>query len=372
MKNKKIITIIVVTIVVIVLILTVIAVIANLLSDSNDNDASYIDDNYSINDSNENVVGDDYNNTYEDMYNPVGKETLQYPSQNDIFTYDVYETYVEITGVSVEEIDAELIIPDNLENLPVRSIGRYAFGAEDSMYITSGWTITSVVIPNTVYNIEDSAFYKCELLNSVDMSNNLISIGSRAFSSTAITSVKIPNTVTELGSRVFMGCDNLQSVYLGNGITVIPDEMFASCYNLNQITWGENVNAIGISAFSHTGFEKVELPDTIKEIYPSAFAYMENLTEFVFSNSVNMVDSWVLSDCPNLAKVIIGNGITSLPNNLFSNSANIQEIIIPANVDNINNDILGQLSKTKPVIYGEKGSEAARFAAQEGLTFKII
>lgn len=373
-KNSK--RKIIISIAVVCFVLLII-VIVSTSSSGNDSNNSYAENDYQYNTeygtyTSEPELPTESITERETFYNPIGKEVLQYPSQNDIFTYDVYETYVEITGVSADEIDDNLIIPDKLENLPVRSIGKCAFGAEASMYITSGWTITSVTIPNTVYNIENSAFHKCELLKTVNFGNCLISIGSSAFSSTAITSVNIPDTVTELGSGVFSGCNNLKSVCLGNGVTVIPDDMFASCYNLNQITWGKNVNAIGIGAFSHTGFIKVELPDTIKEIYPSAFAYMENLTEFVFSDSVNMVDSLVLSDCPNLVKVRIGKGITSLPDRLFSNSDNLQEIIIPATVDHINNDVFGGLSKAKPVIYGEKASEAANFASSKGLIFKLI
>ena len=150
----------------------------------------------------------------EDLYNPIGKETLQYPSQNDIFTYNVYETYVEITGSVKEDLEGNLIIPETLDDLPVRSISSRAFGGPGEAFTTPGYSISSLVLPDNLYQISDNAFYKCKNINSITFGSNILTIGSNAFSYTNITSLKIPDTIVEIGSYAFSECENLKNVVL--------------------------------------------------------------------------------------------------------------------------------------------------------------
>lgn len=307
--------------------------------------------------------------------NPIGKETLQYPSQNDVFTYDVYESYVEITGSVKEDLTGELIIPEMLENLPVRSVGDTAFGGPGEGFTTPGYSISSLILPDNLYQISNSAFYKCENLKSITFGKELTTIGSMAFAHTDITSVEIPDKVTETGSSIFLCCENLEKVTIGKSMTNIPDSMFQACSKLSSIEWNGNIGIIGADAFSGTAFETISLPDTVTTIEGGAFANMENLKEFTFPDSVIEISGWVLEDCINLQKVTIGKGISALPEYLFSGSPSISELIIPSNVTDIHSNIFGEGgfdSHSSPTIYGEKASEAANFASSKGLTFKII
>ena len=51
----------------------------------------------------------------------------------------------------------------------------------------------STVIPNTVEEIGEDAFYKCSGLTSVVIPNSVTSIGKLAFCNCGLTSVEIPN-----------------------------------------------------------------------------------------------------------------------------------------------------------------------------------
>lgn len=312
----------------------------------------------------------------EDLYNPIGKETLQYPSQNDIFTYNVYETYVEITGSVKEDLAGDLIIPETLDDLPVRSISSRAFGGPGEAFTTPGYSISSLVLPDNLYQISDNAFYKCKNINSITFGSNILTIGSNAFSYTNITSLKIPDTIVEIGSYAFSECENLKNVVLGKSMTSVPEAMFEGCTGLSNIKWGEQINTIEQNAFSNTGFVTMHLPDTVISVGGKAFSYMDNLEEFVFSDSVTEITGYfVLEHCEKLKKVVIGKGITSIPQYTFSNSPEIKELFIPANVLEIDSNIFGEgtfAGYSRPTIYGEKGSRAASFASSKGLEFKLI
>lgn len=375
-KSKKKIIIPIVAVCTILLIVVIVAI----SNSGNRNDNSFDNNNQSYDDYECQTTATEFsteNNTeVQEDYNPIGKETLQYPSQNDIFTYDVYETYVEITGSVKENLTGELVIPETLDNLPVRSISNRAFGGPGEAFTTPGYSISSLVLPDNLYQVSGNAFYKCKNIDSITFGNNIVTIGSMAFSHTNITSLEIPDTVVEIGSYAFSDCESLKNVVLGKSMTAVPDSMFLGCTNLSGIEWGENINTIEDSAFSHTGFTTIHLPNTITEIGAGAFSYMDNLEEFVFPDSVTKITGcFVLEHCEKLEKVTIGKGINFIPEYSFSASPSINELIIPANVTDIDSNIFGEGSfdaYARPTIYGEKGSEAAKFASSKGLEFKLI
>jgi len=109
-------------------------------------------------------------------------------------------------------------IPAKIKNLPVTIIGGSAF--EDNK------KITSVVIPNGVTSIENSAF-----------------------SASSITSITIPNSVTNIGDQAFYRCASLTSVTIGSGVKSIGKNAFDMCFNLTSVTIPNSVNSIGVQAF---------------------------------------------------------------------------------------------------------------------------
>ena len=158
-------------------------------------------------------------------------------------------------------------------------------------------------------------------------------------------------------------------------MTSIPEYMFDGCSKLSSIEWNGNIDTIELSAFYGTAFETINLPNTVTTISYNAFSGCKNLKEFTFPDSVSTLGTCVLEDCTSLRKVTIGKGISSLSGPLFTGSSSISELIIPSNVTDISSDIFGEgrlKAYSTPTIYGEKGSEAAKFASSKGLTFKIM
>jgi hypothetical protein len=84
----------------------------------------------------------------------------------------------------------------------VTTIGDYAF--------FFSFTLTSVVIPNSVTTIGDFAFCYCSNLTSVTIGNSVTTIGKLAFSDcNNLTSIVIPNSVTTIVDRAFYYCFNM-------------------------------------------------------------------------------------------------------------------------------------------------------------------
>ena len=76
--------------------------------------------------------------------------------------------------------------------------------AIDGVTHTAGLGITSVVIPNTVIEIREGAFYDNKLTN-VEIPSSVAKIGNYAFTNNKITSITFPDTPITLGCHAFEG-----------------------------------------------------------------------------------------------------------------------------------------------------------------------
>ena len=130
--------------------------------------------------------------------------------------------------------DADVVIPDIYEGLPVTSIGDMAFDGCTSL--------TSVTIPDSVTSIGEYVFEDCTSLTSVTIGDGVTSIGRGSFyGCSSLTGVVIPEGVTALILDTFRKCSNLASVIIPSSVTTINFYVFAYCTNLTNITFNGTV-----------------------------------------------------------------------------------------------------------------------------------
>ncbi len=110
--------------------------------------------------------------------------------------------------------------------------------------------IESVVIPDTVTNIGNSAFYKSAALKNVTIPESVTNIGSSAFGYCyKLSSVSIPGSVKDIRSFAFFACITLADLTIGDGVERIWNNAFADCRNLENVTIPQSVRTIGLGAF---------------------------------------------------------------------------------------------------------------------------
>ena len=119
----------------------------------------------------------------------------------------------------------------------------------------------TTIIPNSVENIGNKAFYGCINLTSVTIPNSVTSIGYKAFEAChKLTSVTIPNNVTDIRDSAFENCTALTSVTIGNNVTKIWEHAFWYCPELRDVyCYAETVPSTGIDIFGNSPIQKVTL-----------------------------------------------------------------------------------------------------------------
>lgn len=370
-KSKKKIIIPIVAVCAVLLIIVIVAV----SNSGNKNEISFDSSNQNYNDyeyqTSAAEISTENSTEVQENYNPIGKETLQYPSQDDTFTYDVYETYAEVTGSVDDSLSGKITIPETFDDLPILSIKSQAF-----LYNSK---ITELKLPNNLYQICPYAFKECSSLTIVEFGNGLEKIYDYAFSETNIKTINTPNSVNELGEYSFARCDNLIEVILSDNITNIPVGLFDDDLNLKKIEFPSSLISIDDDSFIGTGFDSLILPDSLQTIGEWTFSHMNNIKEFTIPDSVTEIGEGVLANCDSLEKVTVGKNIGHIPNWAFAGCAELKELVILPNVVNISDLILNENAiynngdlYSHPTIYGEKGSNAASFASSKGLVFKFI
>ncbi len=192
--------------------------------------------------------------------------------------------------------------------------------AEDAFL--SGKGIVNLVIGDNITGIANYAFSNCEKLENVVIGNGVEFIDDYAFSSCDnLKTVTIGKSVKKIGVSVFDGCYALSEIYFnaveaddltygnrsfvdvgsrdGKASLIFSDEVVRVpaylCENaryLTDITFGENIQVIGQSAFfGCSSLTDIIIPDSVTQIGAGAFANssVKSIT-FINTEGWNMVD----------------------------------------------------------------------------------
>ena len=192
-------------------------------------------------------------------------------------------------------------------------------------YETTGMLqIPETINGQTVAKIADSAFAGCEF-----------------------SEIKLPDTLTEIGDFAFSRCEELTHINIPASVTVIGSAIFVNCEKLSNLTVSdENAYYIAEGQVIYSkdrstlvtcpAAEKVTILPTVTKIADYAFYYNGNLTKIVIPASVEEIGEGAFGNCENLLDVTFeGNGLTRIGTHCFRSNSALSVLRIPSSVKSI-------------------------------------
>lgn len=225
------------------------------------------------------------------------------------YTYSVLGTspnQCEVTGFVSGQETASITIPEQANNgslnFSVVTVGEAAFKDKTG--------VTSVTLPSTVGTINNSAFYGCNNLETINLENivtygnscfqackklvlapldlsNAITVGNYTFyQCNLMTSVILPGSVT-LGTGSFRGT-GLTAITIPSEWTVIPVQFLRDCKSVTSINIPSTITTMGVAAFRGcTGITDIQVNWTT----PTAIAdaTVSNLFNSLTLSDINLL-----------------------------------------------------------------------------------
>ena len=181
----------------------------------------------------------------------------------------------------------------------------------------------SVTIPSSVVRIGSSAFSNCSGLRCVTIPDSVTSIGSGAFRNCrGLISVAIPSSVGRIGHGAFYGCSGLTSVTIADGVASIGDSAFSGCEKLKSVTIPSSVESIGRSAFFRCG-------SIMSFLVGAENANYKSVNGMLLSRDGTTLVAGVNGD------VVIPDGVTSIGEAAFFTRWSLRSLTIPDSVTSI-------------------------------------
>lgn len=260
---------------------------------------------------------------------------LTYSYNTDTQSY----TITDYTGSATE-----VVIPSTYNDgvngsHPVTGIGNSAFRGSS--------TLTSVVIPDSVYAIGISALNNTAWYNN--QPDGLIYAGKVAYgykgNMPKNTEVELKEGTIAIAEAAFVECDNLKSITIPSSLMHVGSMPFFCCYNLTSITVNNGntkYHSAGncmIETASKTliaGCATSVIPEdsSVTSINEYAFAGT-GITSVTIPDSVTSIGKYSFMWCMYLLKVEIGDGVIEIGEHAFEEDLNLTSVVLGESVTNI-------------------------------------
>lgn len=219
----------------------------------------------------------------------------------------------------------------------------------------------NTVIPSSIKEISDSAFYNCSGLTRMSIPDNVVNVGNSAFERCVnLEYIYIGEKCSNISKGTFTGCTSLDTLHinsniilytkkdggiysikdifgnsfkhveLGNNIKLIPSDSFKDCLSLETVNITNNCDSIGDSAFSGcANLKAITIPDSLRTISRSLFEGCSKLQSIRIPNEVTCIKNSAFKGCVALDSINIPANIISMGYSVFQNCSSLKSVILP-------------------------------------------
>ena len=328
----------------------------------------------------------------------VDANNSEYSSENGVLFNKNKDT---IVAYPMGKEDTSYVVPDG-----VKIIDDFAFAF--------CYGLESIIVPDSVRYLGDAAFLFCIKLESVTLGNGIAYIGNTVFSYSAFYNNESnwENNGLYIGKYLLNVSENVGEVFwVKGGTEVIADCAFSSCEKLVSVMLPETITSIGETMFyecplienivvngnggvysSEYGVlykgnslavypqgkvdKKFNIPAGTDSICDYAFFDNQNLKNVILPDSVKSIGNSAFNGCSALTSVTIGKNVKSIGIYAFFNCLSLKSIKLSDTTTEIGDSAFGYYYENDTfktvdgfTVYGNKGSEAERYANENGFMF---
>lgn len=195
------------------------------------------------------------------------------------------------------------------------------------------------------------AFYSCKNLESVVLSEKMVSIGQRAFHScSSLKSVSVTKSLKQIQNFAFADCSALATIDVGEGLGKVGEGAFNECKALttvnttsmegwcNQTFANQTANPLYYAkrlTLNGEDVSDITLGDEIPSINDFSFINCSTLRSFDTGVGVKSIGVKALAGCSNLKELLIGNKVESIGNYAFNGDTNLSTVTFGATLKNL-------------------------------------
>ncbi len=186
-----------------------------------------------------------------------------------------------------------------------------------------------------------------------------------------MTNVTIPKSVTGIGSCAFDGCINITKIEIPSSVKGIGENAFSYCSSLTEISVSNKNTAYSSkdgALFTKDkkwliqyplGNERTSynIPDSVENTEPFAFADCKNLKNLTLSNKMTSINYCAFYNCHSLINVTMPSSVTSIDESAFESCTNLKYIVIPSKVKYIGTDAFLDCTNLTEIYYPNSKSK---------------
>ena len=198
--------------------------------------------------------------------------------------------------------------------------------------------LTAILIPSSVKHIDKYAFYNCQGLTKLNFNDGIERIENYAFGSCEkLTSVNFSETLKSIGAFAFVECKKLSEITIPQSVTSVGEYAFSGCENLASVTVSDDLPYVGGRAFEKTKWLNSQ-PDGVVYIGKSAYGYkgdMPKNTELSLKSGITNISGYAFYEEKNLTSVKIPETVNRIGNWAFLDCEGLKNVNIPDGVKRI-------------------------------------
>lgn len=275
--------------------------------------------------------------------------TINIPQSVTKIDYDAFSKCNSLERVDITNLEKWININFNTDySNPLTYAGHLYLNDEE---------IIDLVIPEGCVEIKPFVF-RSGKFSSVTLNEGLERIGSAAFrSNSLIPSITVPASVNYMGDYAFYKCNSLRAVHVsdlnawvninfGNDANPLCNgaALYVNDELVTNLNIPEDVEVIKANAFQGcSSIESVNLPEGLAEIGSRAF-YKTNISDIIIPSSVLSIGYYAFYYCDNLTEVYceaaIPPTVSGHFSEIFSNPENMI-LHVPVNCENLYENAVG-------------------------------